>query len=73
MTAFYSFPSQFDLHDTEDCPTQTMMGGEDEDFDDNDESLHAHHHGSRSASRPYCLNCEVFGHETDECDGEETF
>jgi len=69
---FCDICDEFDLHDTEDCPTQTMIGGDDDD-DDNDETLHAHHHGSRSASRPYCLNCEAFGHDTEDCDGEETF
>ncbi|XP_053425176.1 CAP-Gly domain-containing linker protein 1-like [Nycticebus coucang] len=35
----------FELHDTEDCPTQTQMS---------DDPPHSTHHGSQSEERPYC-------------------
>ncbi|XP_013790180.1 CAP-Gly domain-containing linker protein 1-like, partial [Limulus polyphemus] len=47
----------FDLHDTEDCPQQVM-----------EEVSHSQHHGERHQERPYCENCEVFGHWQRECD-----
>jgi CAP-Gly domain-containing linker protein 1 len=59
---------QFDRHDTEDCPTQTMVDDGEDDLE-----MHAHHQGSRNSTRTYCDNCEAFGHDTSECDGEETF
>ncbi|XP_030316701.1 CAP-Gly domain-containing linker protein 1 isoform X4 [Calypte anna] len=54
----------FDLHDTEDCPTQAQ-GLE--------EPPHSAHHGSRREERPYCETCEVFGHWTADCNDDETF
>ena len=57
----------FDEHDTDDCPTQSMDGANDEDADA------TRYHGDRSATRPYCDNCESFGHETVDCAEDETF
>ncbi|XP_026715309.1 CAP-Gly domain-containing linker protein 1 isoform X10 [Athene cunicularia] len=54
----------FDLHDTEDCPTQAQML---------EEPPHSAHHGSRREERPYCDTCEVFGHWTADCNDDETF
>ncbi|XP_017669727.1 PREDICTED: CAP-Gly domain-containing linker protein 1 isoform X12 [Lepidothrix coronata] len=54
----------FDLHDTEDCPTQAQAL---------EEPPHSAHHGSRREERPYCDTCEVFGHWTAECNDDETF
>lgn len=51
----------FDRHETEDCPKQAT------DYND-----HSKFGGVRGpSSRPYCDNCEVFGHANDECDNEE--
>ncbi|XP_014671343.1 PREDICTED: CAP-Gly domain-containing linker protein 1-like [Priapulus caudatus] len=52
----------FDLHETEDCPTQMS-----------ESPPQTHYHGARDADRPYCDICEVFGHWTAECDDEQTF
>ncbi|XP_039580500.1 CAP-Gly domain-containing linker protein 1 isoform X4 [Passer montanus] len=54
----------FDLHDTEDCPTQAQAP---------EEPPHSAHHGSRRGERPYCDTCEGFGHWTAECNDDETF
>ncbi|XP_040465535.1 CAP-Gly domain-containing linker protein 1 isoform X3 [Falco naumanni] len=54
----------FDLHDTEDCPTQAQML---------EEPPHSAYHGSRREERPYCDTCEMFGHWTSDCNDDETF
>ncbi|XP_058435805.1 CAP-Gly domain-containing linker protein 1 isoform X1 [Marmota monax] len=54
----------FDLHDTEDCPTQAQMS---------EDPPHSTHHGSRSEERPYCEICEMFGHWATNCNDDETF
>lgn len=54
----------FDLHDTEDCPTQAQAS---------EDPPHSTHHGSRSEERPYCEICEVFGHWATHCNDDETF
>ncbi|XP_047660568.1 CAP-Gly domain-containing linker protein 1-like isoform X2 [Tachysurus fulvidraco] len=54
----------FDLHDTEDCPTQMQSP---------DSPPHSSHHGSRGGERPYCDICEAFGHRTDSCNDDQTF
>ncbi|XP_038619692.1 CAP-Gly domain-containing linker protein 1 isoform X4 [Tachyglossus aculeatus] len=54
----------FDLHDTEDCPTQAQVS---------EEPPHSTHHGSRSEERPYCEICEMFGHWATNCNDDETF
>ncbi|CAJ1068185.1 CAP-Gly domain-containing linker protein 1 isoform X5 [Xyrichtys novacula] len=54
----------FDLHDTEDCPTQTQMS---------DSPPHTTYHGTKGEERPYCDICEVFGHWTDTCNDDQTF
>ncbi|XP_069071052.1 CAP-Gly domain-containing linker protein 1 isoform X13 [Pleurodeles waltl] len=54
----------FDLHDTEDCPTQTQTP---------DSPPHTAYHGSRNDERPYCDICEVFGHWASNCNDDETF
>ncbi|XP_015273180.1 PREDICTED: CAP-Gly domain-containing linker protein 1 isoform X3 [Gekko japonicus] len=54
----------FDLHDTEDCPTQAQAM---------DEPPHSTHHGNRKEERPYCDICEVFGHWTTDCNDDETY
>ncbi|KAI1881952.1 hypothetical protein AGOR_G00245330 [Albula goreensis] len=54
----------FDLHDTEDCPTQTQSP---------DSPPHTTYHGSRDDERPYCDICEAFGHWTESCNDDQTF
>ncbi|CAN0050243.1 unnamed protein product [Lampetra planeri] len=54
----------FDLHDTEDCPTQAQP---------EEEPPHSAHHGERHATRPYCGICESFGHTAEQCNDDETF
>ncbi|XP_068460998.1 CAP-Gly domain-containing linker protein 1 isoform X4 [Clinocottus analis] len=54
----------FDLHDTEDCPTQMQMP---------DSPQHTTYHGSKGEERPYCGICEVFGHWTESCNDDQTF
>ncbi|XP_063820527.1 CAP-Gly domain-containing linker protein 1 isoform X7 [Pseudophryne corroboree] len=53
----------FDLHDTEDCPTQAQLP----------DLPHSNFHGNRKEERPYCDICEVFGHWTNSCNDDETF
>lgn len=55
----------FDQHDTEDCPIQSMGYSEVD-------------HGAgqrydRGHVRPYCDNCEEFGHTTEDCTVEEMY
>uniref|UniRef100_UPI0037E7F1D5 CAP-Gly domain-containing linker protein 1 isoform X4 n=1 Tax=Semicossyphus pulcher TaxID=241346 RepID=UPI0037E7F1D5 len=54
----------FDLHDTEDCPTQMQ---------EPDSPPHTTYHGTKGEERPYCDICEVFGHWTDSCNDDQTF
>ncbi|XP_074493969.1 CAP-Gly domain-containing linker protein 1 isoform X7 [Sebastes fasciatus] len=55
----------FDLHDTEDCPTQMQMP---------DSPQHTTYHGSKGGGeRAYCDICEVFGHWTESCNDDQTF
>ncbi|XP_068560112.1 CAP-Gly domain-containing linker protein 1 isoform X4 [Cebidichthys violaceus] len=54
----------FDLHDTEDCPTQMQMP---------DSPPHSTYHGSKGEERPYCNTCEVFDHWTESCTDDQTF
>uniref|UniRef100_A0A8C1QN11 CAP-GLY domain containing linker protein 1a n=1 Tax=Cyprinus carpio TaxID=7962 RepID=A0A8C1QN11_CYPCA len=54
----------FDLHDTEDCPTQDQVLGS---------PAHTTHHGSTGEQRPYCDICETFGHWTESCSDDQTF
>ncbi|KAM8828190.1 CAP-Gly domain-containing linker protein 1 isoform 2-T5 [Spinachia spinachia] len=54
----------FDLHDTEDCPTQAQSP---------DAVPHTAYHGKRADERPYCDICEAFGHATESCNDDQTF
>ncbi|CAG5867735.1 unnamed protein product, partial [Menidia menidia] len=54
----------FDLHDTEDCPTQAQSP---------DSGPHTAYHGRRADERPYCDICEAFGHDTESCHDDQTF
>ncbi|XP_061589824.1 CAP-Gly domain-containing linker protein 1 isoform X2 [Cololabis saira] len=54
----------FDLHDTEDCPTQAQSP---------DSVPHTTYHGNPADERPYCDICEAFGHATASCNDDQTF
>ncbi|XP_031731009.1 CAP-Gly domain-containing linker protein 1 [Anarrhichthys ocellatus] len=54
----------FDLHDTEDCPTQAQSP---------DSVPHTAYHGNPANERPYCDICEAFGHATESCNDDQTF
>jgi len=56
----------FDLHDTEDCPTQSQI--------DHERSLHVvTNNFDASEQRSYCEDCGVFGHWTDDCTESEMY
>ncbi|XP_011148212.2 restin homolog isoform X3 [Harpegnathos saltator] len=63
---FCDICDQFDLHETEDCPRQAQ------DFSESTEKL-PKSSKKQSVERPYCENCEMFGHDTRDCDDTETF
>ncbi|XP_011647897.1 CAP-Gly domain-containing linker protein 1 isoform X3 [Pogonomyrmex barbatus] len=63
---FCDICDQFDLHETEDCPRQAQ------DFTESVERV-AKSSKKQSVERPYCENCEMFGHDTRDCDDAETF
>jgi CAP-Gly domain-containing linker protein 1 len=65
---FCDICDEFDLHDTEDCPTQAMPI-----IDDHPEETHTKSHAKRGAVREYCDNCEMFGHSSENCDAGETY
>ena len=63
---FCDICDQFDLHDTEDCPTQAMPDPED-DF-----AGHTKSGGQRGVVREFCTICEVFyTGNCDQCENEE--
>ncbi|XP_044003775.1 CAP-Gly domain-containing linker protein 1-like isoform X2 [Aphidius gifuensis] len=62
---FCDICDRFDLHETEDCHMQSQ------DFEQ-EKSIKLQT-PSKSTERPYCENCEMFGHDTSSCDGAETF
>jgi len=84
---FCDICDQFDLHDTEDCPTQAMAGYDDvtaseaatvasaDDVitDNLDSHGHSRMRAKRGEEREYCTTCEVFGHSTENCDESQTF
>lgn len=57
---FCDICDQFDLHDTEDCPQQSMP-------DQNEKITHSNYNAIQSTNRAYCDLCEEFGHEEDNC------
>lgn len=63
---FCDICDQFDLHETEDCPRQAQ------DFTEITERA-VKSSKKQSVERPYCENCEMFGHDTRDCDDAETF
>ncbi|XP_018057396.1 PREDICTED: restin homolog isoform X2 [Atta colombica] len=63
---FCDICDQFDLHETEDCPRQAQ------DFMESTERT-VKTPKKQSVERPYCETCEMFGHDTRDCDDAETF
>ncbi|XP_026211451.1 CAP-Gly domain-containing linker protein 1 isoform X2 [Anabas testudineus] len=61
---FCDICDSFDLHDTEDCPTQAQSP---------DSVPHTTYHGNPADERPYCDICEAFGHATESCNDDQTF
>lgn len=61
---FCDICDHFDLHDTEDCPTQAQSP---------DSVPHTAYHGNPADERPYCDICEAFGHATQSCNDDQTF
>lgn len=62
---FCDICDEFDLHDTEDCPTQATPVV--------DQTSHTKKGGKRGVERPYCDTCEIFGHKSEDCNDNETF
>ncbi|XP_035739446.1 CAP-Gly domain-containing linker protein 1-like isoform X6 [Vespa mandarinia] len=62
---FCDICDQFDLHETEDCPRQAQ------DFSEPEKIIKSPK--KQSLERPYCENCETFGHDTRDCDDTETY
>ncbi|XP_067932017.1 CAP-Gly domain-containing linker protein 1-like [Watersipora subatra] len=52
----------FDAHDTDDCPIQAQ---------DDDGPAPSYHHEERGTNRAYCDACEVFGHDTEDCEEQD--
>ena len=65
---FCDICDQFDLHDTEDCPTQAMPDPEEIEF-----TGHTKSGGQRGVVREFCTNCEMFVPSLPcmKCDNEE--
>ncbi|XP_033951457.1 CAP-Gly domain-containing linker protein 1 isoform X3 [Pseudochaenichthys georgianus] len=61
---FCDICDSFDLHDTEDCPTQAQSP---------DSVPHTTYRGNPADERPYCDFCEAFGHATESCKDDQTF
>lgn len=59
---FCSNCDKFDLHDTDDCPTNLKTK--------QDEAQHTRLNQTRKQTRAYCVNCEVFSHWTYDCPNE---
>ncbi|XP_028458299.1 CAP-Gly domain-containing linker protein 1 isoform X2 [Perca flavescens] len=64
LRLFCDICDSFDLHDTEDCPTQAQSP---------DSVPHTTYHGNPGDERPYCDICEAFGHATESCNDDQTF
>ncbi|XP_019747866.1 CAP-Gly domain-containing linker protein 1 isoform X2 [Hippocampus comes] len=64
LRPFCDICDRFDLHDTEDCPTQAQSP---------DAVPHSSYRGHRDSERPYCKICEVFDHTTESCSDDRTF
>lgn len=63
----------FDSHDTEDCPQQASSGPSSASGLQQQEPGHTYNSIGRHEVRPYCTQCEQFGHELANCTENETF
>ena len=80
---FCDICDEFDLHDTEDCPTQACQTIENitqyqreyyvQATPVVDQTAHTKKGGKRGVERPYCDTCEIFGHKSEDCNDNETF
>ena len=57
---FCDICDEFDLHDTEDCPQQSMP-------DHVERETHSSYNAIKATNRAYCDLCEEFGHEEPNC------
>ncbi|XP_058800025.1 CAP-Gly domain-containing linker protein 2 isoform X2 [Phymastichus coffea] len=62
---FCDICDQFDLHETEDCPKQAQDAEPVQPIKMDKKKV--------LVERPYCENCEMFGHDTSACEDTETF
>ncbi|XP_034125395.1 restin homolog isoform X2 [Drosophila guanche] len=71
---FCDICDEFDKHETEDCPLQAG-----DDRDDSPPPLASERNNNEQkerklpAPRKYCENCEAFGHDTSECEVDDTY
>lgn len=56
---FCDYCDKFDLHDSEDCPTNSRLKQE--------QAEHTRLNQPKKNSRAYCVNCELFSHWTIDC------
>jgi CAP-Gly domain-containing linker protein 1 len=59
---FCDICEEFDLHDTEDCPQQSMPQEA-----QLEQQTHSKYNAVKATPRAYCDNCEQFGHEEADC------
>ncbi|BFF96378.1 restin homolog [Drosophila madeirensis] len=71
---FCDICDEFDKHETEDCPLQAG-----DDRDDSPPPLASERNNNEQkerklpAPRKYCENCEAFGHDSSECEVDDTY
>ncbi|XP_011499541.1 PREDICTED: CAP-Gly domain-containing linker protein 2 [Ceratosolen solmsi marchali] len=63
LRMFCDICDQFDIHETEDCPKQAQ----------DPDPIKPKSDKKIPIQRPYCENCEMFGHDTMMCDKTETY
>ena len=63
---FCDICEEFDLHDTEDCPQQSMPQETQLEYES-----HSKYNAVKTAPRAYCDLCEQFGHEEQYCPSNE--
>lgn len=63
---FCDICDEFDLHDTEDCPQQSSMPPDQNEFE-----THSKYNLAKSSNRDYCDLCEQFGHEEQSCPNQD--
>ena len=59
---FCDICEEFDMHDTEDCPQQSMP-----QETQIEQQTHSKYNAVKTAPRAYCDHCEQFGHDEDDC------